>query len=297
MDIRVLRYFVATVRAQSISAGAEALHITQPTLSRQFIDLEEELRHKLFERSNRRIHLTPKGELFYERAKEILALVEKTKVEISAEDDDDVCGTITLYAAETPFVSRLAKILNQFHERYPCVCVDIVSGNEEATTAALTTGVADLGLFVGHVDLGNYDYIRLPHKDTWGLLTRKDGPLGMKSGITAEDLTAIPLLCSKQALIRNEFTGWLGKAPEELHIIGTFNLIYNAARLVEAGFGHALSLQNIYAETGNLINIPLVPLLQAETTLAWSKKRPVSRATEILLSYIRKALPEENLAH
>ena len=175
--------------------------------------------------------------------------------------------------------------------------MDIVSGNEEATTAALTTGVADLGLFVGHVDLGNYDYIRLPHKDTWGLLTRKDGPLGMKSGITAEDLTAIPLLCSKQALIRNEFTGWLGKAPEELHIIGTFNLIYNAARLVEAGFGHALSLQNIYAETGNLINIPLVPLLQAETTLAWSKKRPVSRATEILLSYIRKALPEENLAH
>lgn len=87
MDIRVLRYFLAAAEQQSISGAAQKLHVTQPTLSRQFIELEEELGHTLFIRTNRKLHLTEKGKIFYERAQDIVNLFERTKAEIRAEDE------------------------------------------------------------------------------------------------------------------------------------------------------------------------------------------------------------------
>ena len=81
MDIRVLRYFLAVAREENISKAAEYLHITQPTLSRQLKELEDELNVSLFTRGKRSITLTDKGMLLRKRAEEITSLMDKTEVE------------------------------------------------------------------------------------------------------------------------------------------------------------------------------------------------------------------------
>lgn len=100
MEIRLLEYFLAVVREQSISAGAESLHLSQPTLSRQLKDLENELGKKLFIRSNRKITLTEDGIILRKRAEEILSLVNKTKEEIEL-SDKTLSGNIFIGAGET----------------------------------------------------------------------------------------------------------------------------------------------------------------------------------------------------
>lgn len=287
MNIRVIRYFIATVRAQSISAAAQLLHVTQPTLSRQFMELEEELGHKLFERTNRKIKLTAKGELFYARALEIVELFDRTKMEVSA--DEEPLGSITIAAGETPVMRLIGRVIKQFHLKVPKVQCNVISGSELDISAGLRNGTTDIGLFIGTVNLSDYDYIKLPEKDRWGLLTTIDGPLSDKECITVNDITQVPLLCSRQALNNNEFTGWLGSAVNDLRIVGTFNLIYNAALLAEEGFGHVLSLEGIYTpgEQSNLKFIPLAPELEADVIAAWPKDRKISRATEIFLDILR----------
>lgn len=290
MDIRVLRYFIATVRAQSISAAAAALGITQPTLSRQLIELEEELGHRLFERSNRKIHLTPKGELFLERAEEVVELFERAKTEISA--DDDPVGTLSIAAAETPAMRYLAEVIQDFHRQAPRVKIDISSSNESGAAAALRSGIADIAVFTGTVDLEDYSFIRLPLQDRWGVLTPKDGPLAGKAAASPQDLRGLPLLVSKQAFHRNEFAGWLRAPLEALRIVGYFNLIYNAALLAEQGFGHAVSLEGIYqpGPDSRLCWLPLAPALAADVHVCWPKFRTPSRAAEVFIEKLHAKL-------
>lgn len=292
MNIRVIRYFIATVRAQSISAAAQQLFVTQPTLSRQFMELEEELGHKLFERSNRKIKLTPKGELFYARALEIVDLFDRTKAEVSTEDE--VVGSINIAAGETPVIRFLARAIRRFHDLAPKVQCNVVSGSELEISSGLRNGTTDIGIFIGTVDLSDYDYIKLPQKDIWGLLTPINGPLAEKEFITVKDIVKVPLLCSRQAVNNNEFNGWLGQAAGELNIVGTFNLIYNAALLAEEGFGHVLALKDIYTPPAdsNLRHIPLSPKLEADVIVAWPKNRRISKATEMLLDMLREDMKQ-----
>ena len=175
MDIRVLRYFIAAVEAGSISGACARVHVTQPTLSRQFMDLEEELGHKLFERSNRRLLLTPKGKLFYERALLITALFDRTKAEMKAEEE--LAGEIRIAAGETPCLRPLARAIARLREEAPLVTVVIVSGHEEIVRSELHSGVTDFGVFIGDVDLLQYGRISLKARNRWGLLTRRDGEL------------------------------------------------------------------------------------------------------------------------
>ena len=167
MDIRVLRYFIAAVEAGSISGACARVHVTQPTLSRQFMDLEEELGHKLFERSNRRLLLTPKGKLFYERALLITALFDRTKAEMKAEEE--LAGEIRIAAGETPCLRPLARAIARLREEAPLVTVVIVSGHEEIVRSELHSGVTDFGVFIGDVDLLQYGRISLKARNRWGI--------------------------------------------------------------------------------------------------------------------------------
>lgn len=294
MNIRVIRYFIATVKAQSISAAAQQLYVTQPTLSRQFMELEQELGHKLFERSNRKIKLTPKGELFYVRALEIVDLFDRTKAEVSAEDE--VLGSINIAAGETPVIRFLARAIRRFHDLAPKVQCNVISGSELEITSGLRNGTTDIGIFIGTVDLSDYDYIKLPQKDIWGLLTPVNSPLANREFITVQDIVKVPLLCSRQAINNNEFNGWLGQSAGELNIVGTFNLIYNAALLAEEGFGHVLALKDIYTPPAdsNLRHIPLNPKLEADVIVAWPKNRRISKATEMLLDILRDEMKKNH---
>ena len=103
MEVRELRYFLAVAREENITRAAESLHIAQPSLSKQLMELEKKLGKKLLIRGKRKITLTEEGVLLRKRAEEILELVEKTQQEISS-DTEDVIGDIYMGGGTPPSV-------------------------------------------------------------------------------------------------------------------------------------------------------------------------------------------------
>lgn len=288
MDVRVLRYFIAAVEAESISKAAQRLHLTQPTLSRQFMDLEEELGHKLFVRSNKKLRLTPKGEIFFERARSIVDLCERTKREML--EEEELAGEIRIAAGETAALRTFARALKRLQFVAPKVRCHIVSGAEPTVKAELYSGLTDIGVFVGSVDTTEYSTLKLKTKDAWGVLTRVDGPFAGKTQLEAADLINQPLLCSSQSFERNEFAGWLRYLAPDFRVVGTFNLLYNAYLLAEAGVGHVLALKSVInpEPESSVVWLPLSPKLEADVVVAWDKNRRQSRPVQLLLDYLRE---------
>lgn len=289
--MRVLKYFIEVAREENITAAANKLHLTQPTLSKQLMALEDELGKKLFIRGKRKISLTEDGVYLYNRAKEIVDLAEKTEADLKF-DDKIIEGSIAIGGGETSAVKYIAKAANNLRLEYPKIKFDIFSGNGEDVAQWLDKGLVDFGLFVGSTELKKYDYIKLPQSNTWGLLMKKDHPLAKNEFITPEMLKGIPLLCSRQTLIQNEMTGWLGVSPEKLNIVATYNLIFNASVMVEQRMGCALAIDGLI-NTGTdsaLCFRPLKPLLTADVVIAWKKYRSLSKAASKFLQSLQNEI-------
>lgn len=291
MDIRILRYFLAVVREESISGAAEALHLTQPTLSRQLMDLEEELGVKLLNRGkkNRRVTLTEEGNLLRRRAEEIVSLTDKTISEFDT--CHEISGNVYIGGGETDAMRLIARVGKNLQKKYPLIRYHLYSGNADDVAERLDKGLLDFGLFIEPANMERYNYLRLPHKDIWGLLMRKDSPLAEKESIHAKDLENIPLIVSRQSMVHNESSGWRGQDFEKLNIVATYNLIYNASLMVDEGFGYALCLDRLVfaADNNNFCFRPLEPGLEAHLDIAWKKHQVFSKAAEKFL----KALQDE----
>lgn len=293
MELRVLRYFLAVAREESISAAAETLHLTQPTLSRQLMDLEEELGKKLFLRGSRKVTLTEDGVLLRKRAAEIVELVEKTESEFH-EPEELIGGDIYIGGGETDAMRLLAQAAKEFQTEHPQVRYHLFSGNAEDVTERLDKGLLDFGVLIEPADLKKYDLMKLPATDVWGVLMRKDSPLAGREAIRREELWDKPLLLSRQSLGQNETYALLGRSADSLHIVTTYNLIYNAALMVEEGMGYALTLDRLVNTTGEskLCFRPLEPRQKVGLDIVWKKYQVFSRATERFLEYLQeKFLP------
>lgn len=288
MELRVLRYFLEVAREENITAVAESLHITQPTLSKQLMDLEYELGKKLFIRGKRRITLTEDGMLLRKRASEIIELVEKTETELQ-KNDELVVGDIYIGAAETDGIKLIAKLCKNLQDKYPNIHYHLFSGNSEDVLEKLDKGLIDFAILFEPSDFKKYNHIKLPVYNNWGLLTKKDNPLAKLEYIKPKDLLNIPLIFSKQALDNNELTGWFGHNVEKLNIVATYNLIYNASFFVEEGFGSALTLDNL-VNNPNLCFKPLEPNLKSNLVMAWKKYQVFSKASQIFLDELQKEL-------
>ena len=228
MELRVLQYFLAVAREQNISAAAQSLHLTQPTLSRQLKELEEELGKQLMIRGNRKITLTEDGMLLRKRAEEILDLVGRTEKEI-AQSDETISGDIYIGTGETDGVRQIARTAHQLQQRYPGILFHIVSGDAVDVCERLDKGLLDFGILLGDIDKTKYHYTELPMKDTWGVLMRRSSPLAEKEAVSPRDLWDKPLILSRQVDNKSGLYRWLGKDPTELHTVATYNLIYNAS--------------------------------------------------------------------
>ena len=288
MELRVLRYFLEVAREENITAAAESLHITQPTLSKQLMDLEYELGKKLFIRGKRRITLTEDGMLLRKRASEIIELVEKTETELQ-KNDELVVGDVYIGAAETDGIKLIAKLCKNLQDKYPNIHYHLFSGNSEDVLEKLDKGLIDFAILFEPSDFKKYNHIKLPVYNNWGLLTKKDNPLAKLEYIKPKDLLNIPLIFSKQALDNNELTGWFGHNVEKLNIVATYNLIYNASFFVEEGFGSALTLDNL-VNNPNLCFKPLEPNLKSNLVMAWKKYQVFSKASQIFLDELQKEL-------
>lgn len=290
MELRVLRYFLAVVQEESISGAAEFLHLTQPTLSRQLMDLEEELGIKLLNRGrkNRKVTLTDEGKLFHSRAKELVELADKMRSEFSV-PDGMISGDIYIGGGETEAMGLIAKTATDLQREYPHIRYHLFSGNAADVTERLDNGLLDFGILVGEADMTKYDYLPLPVTDVWGVLMRKDCPLAEKSGISERDLSHLPLILSQQSLSSNELSGWYGGAFDESNVVATYNLIYNAALMVSSGLGYAVTLDKLVntTDSSDLCFRPLTPKLEARLSIVWKKHRGFSRTTDLFLQKLR----------
>ena len=290
MELRVLRYFIEVARTQNITAAAERLHITQPTLSKQLMDLEDELGAKLFERGKRRTTLTEDGMLLFQRAKEIVALADLTESAFRS-TDERIAGDIAIGCGETNGMRLLVDAMKEMRAAHPGVTFRLSSGNFEDISDRLDSGLVDFGLFVGDAAVAKYDYIKLPHSDAWGLLMRTDNALAERAAVRTQDLDGLALLCSRQAVTGNELSGWLGREFGELDIVATYNLIHNATYMVEAGMGCAVSIEGLVNTSGTgLVFRPFEPSLTARLSFAWKRGRQLSRAAAEFLKLLQSKI-------
>ena len=283
MELRVLQYFLAVAREQNISAAAQSLHLTQPTLSRQLRELEEELGKQLMVRGNRKITLTQEGMLLRKRAEEILELVDRAEREVMR-SDDAVSGDIYIGTGETDGVRQIARAANRLQACYPGIRFHIVSGDAVDVCERLDKGLLDFGVLLGDIDKTKYHYMELPMKDTWGVLMRRDSPLAHRESVSPRDLWDKPLILSRQVDNKSGLYRWLRREPSELHTVSTYNLIYNASLMVDEGMGYAFTLDKLVNTTGsNLCFRPLKPRLELGMYLVWKKSQIFSRAAELFL--------------
>lgn len=291
MELRVLNYFLAVAREQSISGAAEYLHLSQPTLSRQIKDMEEELGKQLLIRGNRKITLTEDGMILRKRAEEILDLVQKTENEISL-TSDSIAGDIYIGTGETEGVRLIARIANELQVEYPGIHYHISSGDSVDIIEKLDKGLCDFAILLEPTDLSSYESIKLPHKDTIGILMTKDSPLSTKDVLSLQDLAGLPLIVSRQMFKNGILDSISQQIQGDLNIVASYNLLYNASLMVSEGLGYAIGLDKIINTTGdsNLIFRPIEPTLEIGMSFAWKKYQVMSKACEIFLKKMQELL-------
>ncbi len=286
MELRVLEYFLAVAREQSISAAADYLHLTQPTLSRQLRDLEDEFGKQLFIRGNRRVTLTEDGVYFRKKAEEIVTLAHRTEAEMK-NTDQGLIGDIYIGAGETDAVGNIVSVAHELQKQFGGIHFHITSGDTADLTDRLDKGLFDFCLLLGEIDQSKYEYLSLPFTDTWGVLMRKDSPLAEKNAIQARDLWDKPLIFSRQMLNVPQFMRWFEKSASELNITATYNLAFNASIMARERMGYVLTLDKLINTEGtDLCFRSLSPKQMVGMALVWKKYQPQSKAAEKFITML-----------
>ena len=296
MEIRLLEYFLAVAREQNITAAAESLHISQPALSTQLKALETELGKQLLIRGVKGSHkvvLTEEGMILRKRAEEIISLMRRTEEEITGVGEN-IAGNVFIGTGETETVRLFAQVAKKLQQKYPDIRYHISSGNAEHVLEYLDKGLIDFGLLFTEIDSQKYEAIPVPIKDTWGVLMRKDSPLAEKETISPEDLWDKPLIVSHQKGDDVYLNQWLQREASELHIVATYNLLFNASLLVSEGLGYALCFDRLINTQGSSLCFrPFSPRLEARGRIVWKKYQVFSKAAGLFLQCLRELLEVE----
>ena len=286
MEIRVLRYFLMVAREENITKAANLLHLTQPTLSRQLMQLEEELGVTLFRRSKHRIILTEDGMLLRRRAEEIVSLAEKTKDDLRHKQDH-LAGSIAVGSGELQSSRFLTQLIAAFQKENPLVSFRIYSGNSDNIKERIERGLLDIGLLQEPVDIAKYHFVRTLVQEQWGVLVRADAELAAKDRVIPADLAGLPLILPDRENVQNELLNWFGPLAEKLHITATGNLLYNLASLARDSGSCVLTL-NLACRYDGLRFIPLAPELESGTVLVWKKAQTFSPAAAAFIAYSKE---------
>lgn len=293
MELRVLHYFLAVAREQSISAAAKSLHLSQPTLSTQLKAMEEELGKQLLIRGtkgSRKVILTEEGMILRKRAEEILSLVKRTEDEITR-CDDAIVGDVYIGTGETDIIRFFAEAAKKIQKQNPDIHYHISSGNAEYVLEYLDKGLIDFGLLFSNIDPQKYESISIPIKDIWGVLMRQDSPLAQKEVICPEDLWDKPLIVSHQRGDDQYLSQWLKKELSKLNVVATYNLVFNASLLVDEGLGYALCFDKLINTQGSRLCFrPFSPQLEASACIVWKKYQIFSKAAGRFLDCLRDLL-------
>ncbi len=290
MELRVLNYFLTIVREGSINRAAEVLHITQPTLSRQIAQMEEEMGVRLFDRSRRSLVLTEEGMLLRRRAEEILALVDRTESELMLHNNE-VEGRIVIGSGEMAAVEDLADAICRFHEKYPKVQFDILTADADGIKEQMDKGLVDIGVFLEPVEVSKYDFIRLENRERWGVLMRADDPLAERKAVTMEDLLNTPLILPRRGGVKSELENWFGSHYEDLDVFFTGNLSTNGAVMVRRGLARSVVIEGCssFRDPQLFAFRPFDPPLVSNSVIAWRKYQPYQNAVTKFVEELRSS--------
>lgn len=294
MELRVLQYFLAVAREQNISSAAESLHLSQPTLSTQLKALEQELGKQLLIRKtkgSRKVLLTEEGMLLRKRAEEILELVRMTESEISL-SNEVVAGDVYIGTGESDMIRIFAKAAKNIQKKHPDIHYHILSGNAAFVQDYLDRGLIDFGVVYSPVDPNEYSCVKVPVRDTWGVLMRKYSPLAEKDSIQPQDLQNEPLIISAQKTDAWPMSDWFGQDMSKLNVVATYNLVFNASLLVEEGLGYAVCFDKLINVSGNssLCFRPLSPKMEAQASIIWKRYQVFSKAADCFLRELEEVL-------
>lgn len=291
MEIRVLRYFLTVVREESITKAADVLHITQPTLSRQLSQMEDEIGVKLFHRGTRKIILTNEGMLLRRRAEEILQLVDNTEREL-LEQEEQIEGKITIGCGELASVQVLSELIQAFSKKHPGVTYDIFTATADLVKEQMDRGLVDIGLLLEPVDIEKYEFIRLDVRERWVVLMRADDDLVKKESVRAKDLSELPVILPRRLNVQSELASWFGDYYADLHVLFTSNLNTNGAVMVRNGLAYSVVIEGSvpFWDQTKITYRPLSPELTATCVLAWKRKQPFSLAATKFIEHAKNFL-------
>lgn len=286
MELRVLKYFLTVAQEENITRAAQILHITQPTLSRQMIQLEEELGVKLLKRSGHHVYLTDDGLLLKRRAREITELAEKTKDDF-LHRDSEIAGEIAIGSGEYRASSILTDLLARFQREYPLVRYRIFSSDSDNIRERIERGILDLGLLMEPADISKYDFIRIPEEEVWGILVREDMELARRESVGSEDLVHTPLIMTRREMMQNELLHWFGEYANQIEVMAGGNLLYNMAAMAKSGIGTVIT-PILDCSYEGLKYVPLRPGIRTGIVLVWKKAQVYSAATKAFIEYVKK---------
>ena len=291
MELRVLRYFLTVAREESITKAAEALHITQPTLSRQLAQMEEDMGVRLFDRGTRKIVLTNEGILLRRRAEEILELVDKTRREVAAQEET-VEGTVSIGSGDLGAVQILPEIIHSFHEQYPKVDFDLYTATADHVKERMDQGLTDVGLLLEPINMEKYDFIRLEKKEQWVVAMHPDAPLAQKETIIVEDLKSVPLILPRRLSVQSELASWFGEYFGKLNVLFTSDLPSNSNIMVHERLAYSLIIKGSISfwDERKITYRSLSPKLTASSVLAWKRRQPFSLATTKFIEHMKAEL-------
>lgn len=288
MEVRILKYFVTVVEEKSVTKAAQVLHMTQPTLSRQLKQMEDELGVELFQRSTKKMTLTNSGLFLYRRAVEILALVDRTAEDLASKQEP-LEGKITIGSGETEAMNLFTDLLLEFHKEYPLVKFDLITGNADKILERMNKGEINFGLLMEPINMEKYDFIRLPVKDRYVALMRPDDPLAKLDKVTARDLIGEPIILPRRPIVHNEVANWFGAEYEKLNVLATSNLYANTAMMVSKGLGRAVFIESVITHIADmkLAVRPLYPPMAATDVFAWKRQGNFDRASMALIDFVK----------
>lgn len=291
MDIRVLKYFLAVAREENITRAAESLHIAQPSLSKQMMELEQELGKTLLIRGKRKVTLTEEGILLRKRAEDILSLVEKTEREISS-DFTDISGEIAIGGGALDTILQAAASL---HTKHPQVTFQFYSGDATDIMEQLDHGMLDFATLLPPVDITKYEYLTLPDTSIWGVLMKKDSEFASLDVIKKDDLLQMPLILHRRIGLQQTIADWAGVDLDRLHITATYNVMQGTALpFVQNNLGCLVTARNQLAPEldGSVVFRPLEPELKIRYNLVWKRKNVFSNAAQAFLEGVRNGIAD-----
>lgn len=290
MELRVLRYFLMVAQEGNMTRAAKKLLVTQPTLSKQLADLEDELGVQLFIRGHRSVTLTDAGEYLRSRANEMLQIADQTAANIQT--DQIISGDISIGAGESIGMQRVMKVFSGIIQDYPDVKLHLISGNAGEMQHQLNQGTIDFAVFMGQQDLSNYNAMQLPETDSWGILMLKNDPLAAKKAISPKDIVNHPLIVSEQSLQENRLQTWWGNLNDQMNIIATFSLAFNAQLLAKNTGAYMFAFDHLLDNLShdNLTFRPLEPALKEPITIVWKKNTVLSKVARLFIKRLQANL-------